>query len=128
MSGAVTIVAPARAAEIREWLIAKVAARVGVDPRRIDVSERFSRFGIDSLKASAITAELSALLEQPLPRTLLWDNPSITAVVRHLTTPAVETVAVSRDSAAVADEPIAIVGLACRFPALHHPSSRSLTP
>ena len=116
MSGAVTIVAPARAAEIREWLIAKVAARVGVDPRRIDVSERFSRFGIDSLKASAITAELSALLEQPLPRTLLWDNPSITAVVRHLTTPAVETVAVSRDSAAVADEPIAIVGLACRFP------------
>ena len=75
----------ARAGEIREWLVGKVAARVGIDPRRIDLAERFSRYGIDSLKAAGITAELSTFLGRPLPRTLLWDHPSIAAVMRHLT-------------------------------------------
>ena len=101
---------------IREWLVGKVAARVGIDPRRIDVTERFSRYGIDSLKAAAITAELAAFLEQPLPRTLLWDHPSIAAVARHLTAAPDAGAAAAIAPAGVSTEPIAIVGLACRFP------------
>ena len=106
----------ARAAAIRDWLVAKVASRVGIDARRIDLSERFSRYGIDSLKAAGITAELSAFLQQPLPRTLLWDHPSISAVARHLTASADADAAVAIAPAGMSAEPIAIVGLACRFP------------
>ena len=105
-----------RAAAIRDWLVAKVASRVAIDARRIDLTERFSRYGIDSMKAAAITAELSAFLDQPLPRTLLWDHPSIAAVARYLTAAADAGTAIAIAPAGVSSEPIAIVGLACRFP------------
>jgi acyl transferase domain-containing protein/acyl carrier protein len=108
--------AASRAAAIRDWLLAKVASRVNIDARRIDVSERFSRYGIDSLKAAGITAELAVFLDQPLPRTLLWDHPSIAAVARHLTAAADADASVSVAPAGISAEPIAIVGLACRFP------------
>ena len=49
---------------------------------RLAADDGFSRYGIDSLKAAGITAELSTFLQQPLPRTLLWDHPSIAAVAR----------------------------------------------
>ena len=108
--------AASRAAEIREWLVGKVAASVGIDPRRIDLSERFSRYGINSLKASGITAELSTFLGQPLPRTLLWDHPSIAAVARHLTAAPEADAAIAIAPSGASQEPIAIVGLACRYP------------
>ena len=72
-------------AEIRDWLLTEVAARVGIEPRRIDSAERFSRYGLDSMKAAGVTAALAAYLGRTLPRTLLWDHPSIDGVVRHLT-------------------------------------------
>ncbi|HET7695299.1 MAG TPA: type I polyketide synthase [Vicinamibacterales bacterium] len=108
--------AASRAAAIRDWLVAAVASRVGIDGRRIDLTERFSRYGIDSMKAAGITAELSAFLEQPLPRTLLWDHPSIAAVARHLTASADGGSTVAVAPSGISGEPIAIVGLACRFP------------
>ena len=109
-------------AELRRWLLAAVARRINGDPAALDPRERFSRYGVDSIKAAAITAELSEFLRRPLPRTLLWDNPSIDAVVRHLTSttaaaPAPVQAAAPRPAAPrETAEPIAIVGLACRFP------------
>jgi acyl transferase domain-containing protein/acyl carrier protein len=114
--------------EIRTWLLAKVAARVGADPRVLDPRERFSRYGLDSMKAAGVTAELSEFLGRPLPRTLVWDHPSVDALVRFLTSaPSTSPAeAVSTDGAALvarAGEPIAIVGLACRFPSAPSPEA-----
>ena len=109
-------------AELRRWLLAAVARRINGDPAALDPRERFSRYGVDSIKAAALTAELSDFLRRPLPRTLLWDNPSIDAVVRHLTSTAAPSPAPAQAAAPRATtprdtaEPVAIVGLACRFP------------
>jgi acyl transferase domain-containing protein/acyl carrier protein len=103
-------------AEIRDWLLTEVAARVGIEPRRIDPAERFSRYGLDSMKAAGVTAALAAYLGRTLPRTLLWDHPSIDGVVRHLTAAPAPAPPADRRPGPRADEPIAIVGLACRFP------------
>lgn len=102
--------------EIRDWLLREVSARVGIDARRIDPAERFSRYGLDSMKASGVTAALAVFLERALPRTLLWDYPSINGVVRHLTSAPGKAASVDPRPAARLDEPIAIVGLSCRFP------------
>ena len=102
--------------EIRDWLLAEVARRVGSEPRRINPADRFSRYGLDSMKASAVTAELSAFLDRPLPRTLLWDYPSVNAVVRFLTGGADTSSAADAARSVRRDDAIAIVGLACRFP------------
>jgi acyl transferase domain-containing protein/acyl carrier protein len=114
--------------EIRSWLLAKVAARVGANPRVLDPRERFSRYGLDSMKAAGVTAELAEFLGRPLPRTLVWDYPSVEALVRFLTAVpgAAPDASAARDSAGAAartGEPIAIVGLACRFPSAPDPEA-----
>lgn len=91
-----------------------MATRLRIDPCEIDLRERFNRQGLDSAGATALIAELSAELNRPLSPTLMWAHPSVEELARHLaggSTARTAPAAVSRTS-----EPIAIVGMACRFP------------
>ncbi|HSG40296.1 MAG TPA: beta-ketoacyl synthase N-terminal-like domain-containing protein, partial [Thermoanaerobaculia bacterium] len=115
--------APARAAvapaAIRERLVAHFAHRLGVPPEAIDPGETFDRFGLASVEAVDLVNGLAQWLGLPLPPTLAWSFPSIEALAAHLArltgwaggapAPAVE-------AAEPAGEPIAIVGMGCRFP------------
>jgi len=102
-----------------------------IDPRAIDRRERFNRYGLDSVKATAFTGELSARLGKALPPTLMWDHPSVEKLVKHLTAssaapaPAGTKPAAARTSPAraAALEPIAVVGIACRFPQAPDPAA-----
>lgn len=99
---------------LRRWLVNRVAAEAGIPAAEVDVDDAFSYFGIESAAAVTIAGELEALLGRPLEPTVLFDQPSISALVAHLLEPAS---APSRPAAPrpTVDE-IAIVGLACRFP------------
>jgi acyl carrier protein len=70
--------------EIREWLIAKIAERVGASPGAIDPSRPFTVLGVDSTEAVVISGELQEWLGRRVPPTIAWDYPSIDAVARHL--------------------------------------------
>ncbi len=81
----------------------------------------FSDIGFDSLTAVELRNRLSAATGVKLPATLIFDYPTPVVLARHLreelgdaadgTTPASAPVV-----AADPDEPIAIVGMACRLP------------
>lgn len=71
-------------AEIREWLIAKIAERVGVAPDAIDPAKPFTVLGVDSTEAVVVSGELQEWLGRRVPPTIAWDHPSIDAVARHL--------------------------------------------
>ncbi|MFI8932324.1 type I polyketide synthase [Streptomyces sp. NPDC053474] len=81
----------------------------------------FSDIGFDSLTAVELRNRLSAATGVKLPATLIFDYPTPVALARHLREELAETAdgaAVPTASSAVADpdEPIAIVGMACRLP------------
>ena len=72
--------------QLRLWFIQKVAEEAGIDRSVIRESEPLSRYGITSMQTVTITGDLETLLGRRISPTLLWENPTIDAVVTVLTT------------------------------------------
>jgi acyl-CoA synthetase (AMP-forming)/AMP-acid ligase II/acyl carrier protein len=72
---------------LQEWMTMHLAASLGVTPDEIDPTEPFARYGLDSLKAASLAADIARHVGREIPLTLFWDYPSITALVEHLEPP-----------------------------------------
>ncbi|EAU61741.1 acyl carrier protein, partial [Stigmatella aurantiaca] len=109
---------PSSPEALQSLVISLVAARTALPVRSIDVREPLSRHGLDSAGAMGLLAELSADLGRTLPATLLWEYPTIEALCGHLSgvEPAPAPRPGSVEDVLPGHEPIAIIGLACRFP------------
>jgi acyl transferase domain-containing protein/acyl carrier protein len=102
---------------LRALLTARLAVRLGIAAADLDPRERFSRYGLDSAGATAWIAELAAELGRELSPTLVWGYPSVEDLARYLSGgEAAHEPATVRPASPSAGEPIAIVGMACRFP------------
>ncbi len=88
-------------------------------PGTIDADRTFKQLGFDSLTAVELRNRLNTATGLRMPATMVFDHPTATALARHL---AGELLDDRPDAAApvpvavVRDEPIAIVGMACRYP------------
>ncbi len=83
----------------------------------IDLSAQFQSLGFDSLTAIELRNGLGAATGHRLPATLIFDHPTPLALARHLLAELVGTAGdVVTVTSAASDEPIAIVGMACRLP------------
>lgn len=107
-------------AGVRTWLRSELARAAGVAEDEYDPAERFRHYGIDSVTATAIIGRLATRLGRELPATLAWEHPTLDELADHLesrpdTAPAAPSGGRSASRAAP-DEPIAVVGMACRFP------------
>jgi iturin family lipopeptide synthetase A len=100
------------AAQLRGWLTDQVARRAGCPARAIDPGRPLVEYGLDSNGCVEIAGELELLLGRAVPASLVWDHPSIDAIAAHLSGAATAP----HVAAGPADEPIAMVAMACRFP------------
>ncbi|MEU7769047.1 acyltransferase domain-containing protein [Nocardia sp. NPDC049190] len=107
---------------VRDWLIARTAALSGLDPAAIDGREPFTRYGLDSHTLTALAGELSAASGHPVSPVLMWAHPTPIALASRLTGAQPEP-ADQHESPGSAAQPIAIVGLACRFPGAPDPAA-----
>nr|WP_024802963.1 type I polyketide synthase [Nocardia sp. BMG51109] len=102
---------------VREQVAAVLghASAASVDPERA-----FQDLGLDSLSAVELRNRLTNLAGLRLPATLVFDHPTPTALARLLLTEITGAVDVSRPEPrqrrAAATEPLAIVGMGCRYP------------
>ncbi|MFC0112326.1 type I polyketide synthase [Kibdelosporangium aridum] len=100
----------------RRDLIDLVADVLGHDdPATLDTERPFRDIGFDSLTAVDLRNRIVEATGRPLPVTVVFDHTSISALADWLldtptAAPAPEPLAVT------ADEPLAIVSMACRFP------------
>jgi len=107
--------------EIRAWLIAHLAQVTRRDPQEIDPSRPFESYGLDSLQSVALSGDLAEWLGRELPPTLVWEYPTIDAMAEGLASP--ETARTRATPLRAADEPIAIIGIGCRFPGADGPAA-----
>ncbi|MFI6096916.1 type I polyketide synthase [Lentzea sp. NPDC051213] len=99
---------------------AQVAAVLGHDsPDEIGSHRAFRELGFDSVTAVDLRGRLISATGVKLPATAVFDHPTPVALADHLLAELVgerPSGAVAGPVAGVTDEPIAIVGMACRFP------------
>ena len=71
-------------AEIQDWVVAYLADLLEIEPEEIDVTVPFERYGLDSSAAVALTGDLEDWLEVEIDPTLLYDYPTVEALVKYL--------------------------------------------
>ncbi|MFC7310261.1 SDR family NAD(P)-dependent oxidoreductase, partial [Streptomyces monticola] len=101
--------------------VASVLGHSGIEA--VGPDRAFKELGFDSLAAVELRNNLNAVTGQKLPATLVFDHPSARAVAALIKEKLSGTVAarapqqpVPAAAPGTADDPIAIVGIACRFP------------
>jgi acyl carrier protein len=72
------------AEEIQEWLISRISEELEFEPETIDIYEPFALYGINSVVAVTLAADLEDWLQVKLPATLLWDYPTIETLSQYL--------------------------------------------
>lgn len=69
---------------VQEWLVDKVAIRLGVPPSEVDVNQYFDTFGLDSTEALVLAGELENWLGTEIETTALWYHPTIAELAQYL--------------------------------------------
>ncbi|WP_275411864.1 type I polyketide synthase, partial [Winogradskya humida] len=111
---------PAEQERLLTELVRTEAAAVLGHPSTEAVPARraFKDLGFDSLTAVELRNRLNAVTSLRLPATLVFDYPTPIVLARHLRGEVTgqDTGPVAVTGAAGSDEPLAIVGMSCRFP------------
>jgi acyl transferase domain-containing protein len=104
--------------EIRAALLQLLAEHLRLAPADIDEQEPFSSYGVSSVAAATIAGELADRLGRTIDPLALFEHPCVAALVSHLAMPGARPAggAPTQSAQESTNEPIAIVGMACRMP------------
>ncbi|ARE73838.1 hypothetical protein B6R96_07755 [Streptomyces sp. Sge12] len=114
--------------ELETWLRRRIAelARLG-SAEDISIHEPLAAYGLSSIDAVALAGELGALLDRKVSPTIAYEYPTLREILEHLRdgTPERGTAAAPHRAAtgAAPDEPVAIIGMGCRFPGADGPEA-----
>ena len=103
-------------AALRHWLADYLVTNVGCSPDDIDFDASMSDLGLGSRDAVVLSGELSELLGQKVSPVEFWQHPTIGDLARFLSSSELDAEPVIEPDRGSADEPIAVIGLGCRFP------------
>jgi len=113
------------AERIQVWLVARLSERLGIEAHEIDIREPLASYGLGSTDAVILAGELAEWLGRKLSPALVYQYPTIETLARHLAESpdaAGPATRVDHDREATT-EPIAIIGIGCRFPGANDPAA-----
>ncbi len=106
-------------ADLRHWLVDYLVTNIGCRPDEVDPNFALADLGVSSRDAVVLSGELSELLGKTVSPIDFWEHPTINGLAAHLTAPAPDPAsdaALNRQARNALDEPIAVIGMGCRFP------------
>ena len=107
--------------QIRAWLVATIAERLGTAPDSVDTQSPFAGFGLSSREAMSLSGRLEEWLGRPVAPTACWDHPTVDQLATHLAADQSQPPAIGRAREPYG-EPIAVIGIGCRFPGASGPA------
>ncbi|MFE1899918.1 SDR family NAD(P)-dependent oxidoreductase [Streptomyces yangpuensis] len=115
-------------AELETWLRRRIAELARMDSGdALSVHEPLAAYGLSSIDAVALAGELGVLLGRKVSPTIAYEFPTLGEILAHLRGgPPVRgglTAARRPDTGPVGAEPIAIIGMGCRFPGADGPEA-----
>ena len=113
--------------EIQTWLIAQISEHLEIVAEEIEIAQPLANYGMNSLSAARISGELQEWLKREVPPTVFYDYPTIESLARYLveqSQPSSPDLSIAiNESNPMTREPIAIVGIGCRFPSAKDPEA-----
>ncbi len=106
-------------ADLRHWLVDYLVTNIGCTPDEVDPDLSLADLGVSSRDVVVLSGELTELLGKTVSPIDFWEHPTINAVAAHLTAPTPDPEsenALDRTVRGSLDEPIAVIGMGCRFP------------
>jgi len=115
--------------DLSRWLTVRIAQRLKMPQHEIDHHTPLAAYGMDSVAATRLSGELSTHLGKPVPATLAYDYPTIALLATYLITGQAPQPAALvqqqhlQDKDARRSQPLAVVGIGCRFPGAPSPAA-----
>src|SRR5579859_371206 len=114
-----------KAEVIQAWLVSKLSERLGIESHEIDIREPFASYGLGSTEAVSLAGELAEWLGRKLSPALVYEYSTIESLARYLaeSPDGSESTNKAGQDREVKNEPIAIIGVGCRFPGANDPAA-----
>jgi acyl carrier protein len=74
----------ANQAELQEWLCAHLATQLKIADGKVDPAEPMSAYGLDSLRAVAVLAEVEKRVGFEIDPDVLWEYPTAAGLASYL--------------------------------------------
>ena len=105
-------------ADLRHWMVDYLVTNIGCLPDEVDPDLSLADLGVSSRDAVVLSGELTELLGRTVSPIDFWEHPTINDLAAYLTAPVPEpeAAAFQRPGHGSLDEPIAVIGMGCRFP------------
>ena len=107
-------------ADLRHWIVDYLVTNIGRTPDEVDPDLSLADLGVSSRDAVVLSGELTELLGKSVSPIDFWEHPTISALAAYLTAPEPDPeseTALKRPVRSSLEEPIAVIGMGCRFPA-----------
>lgn len=108
--------------ELRAWFSNKLCEITQSTDAAVAWDDELSDFGLSSSQVVGLTGELERWLGTQLPANLFYDHATLRKVAEYILAGGQAAQPASQPAPVAAlNEPIAIVGMACRFPGANNP-------
>lgn len=109
--------------EVQQWIKELISSASKIPVEELGLNEPFDTYGLDSLDSVTLAEDLSKKVEKPLPPTIAYDYPTIAELSKMLVGLSENVQKNEQVSLQNGKEPIAIIGMSCRFPGAPNPDA-----